>query len=381
MAHMCYNQAVMANLLGEFKKAFSGIFGKKHTAFVGIDIGTHSIKLVQFKKEAGQIVLETYGEVALGPYAEEPIGAITNLPPEKLSEALTNIIEQANITSRHATIAVPSAASLIFVLEIPIAVQGQSASVIRNEARKYVPVPLSEVSLDWQIIPENEVYGGKDNKKGDRKSFDYLVAVVRNDAVERFGAVLKTVKKFDANEFEIETFSTIRSSLKNELTPTLLVDFGASGTRMSIVEYGVVHKFHSVNRGSGYLTASLQKSLELEFEEAEALKKEVGLDQNHENKEACKILQTGVEYIMSEMHNVIFDYEKEHRKPINKIILTGGGSALRGLIPLIESRYKVTTTFANPFSRVLSPDFLEEVLENAGPEFAVACGLALRQLE
>jgi len=370
----------MANLLDQIKKTFSGLVGKKNTAFVGIDIGTHSIKIVQFKKETGRIVLETYGEVALGPYADESIGAITNLPTEKLSEALGNIIEQANISSRHATIAVPSSSSLIFVLSIPFAAERQSASVIKNEARKYIPVPLSEVSLDWWVIPENEVYGGED-KNPKQKDFDALVAVVRNDAVERFTDVFKVLEKFDDNEFEIETFSAIRASLKNELVPTLLVDFGASGTRMSIVEYGVIRKFHSVNRGSGYLSTSIQKSLEIPFKDAEELKKEVGLDENHPNKEAFEIIQTGVEYILSEMHNVIFDYEKEQNKPISKIILTGGGSLLKGLVPAIETRYKVTTAFADPFSKVLSPDFLEDVLQSAGPEFAVACGLALRQLD
>jgi type IV pilus assembly protein PilM len=371
----------MANLLGEFKKAFSGLFGKKHTSFVGVDIGTHSIKIVQFKKETGRIVLETYGEVALGPYAEEPIGSITNLPPEKLGEALVNIIEQANVNARHATIAVPSASSLIFVLRIPFAAERQSTSVIRNEARKYIPVPLSEVSLDWWVIPENEVYGNDSDENAAKRDFDALVAVVRNDVLERFKDSFKNVSTFDEREFEIETFSAIRGSLKNELVPTLLVDLGASGTRMSIIEYGVVRKFHSVNRGSAYITKSLQKSLEISFEDAESLKKEVGLDSTHENKEAYEIIKTGIGYVLSEMHNVVFDYEKEHRKPINKIILTGGGAQLQGLIPVIEERYKVTTTLADPFSKVLSPDFLEEVLAEAGPEFAVACGLALRQFE
>jgi len=81
------------------------------------------------------------------------------------------------------------------------------------------------------------------------------------------------------------------------------------------------------------------------------------------------------------MKNVIFDFEKEYKKPLNKIILTGGGSLLKGFKEDTESRYNITTVFADPFGKVISPDFLDEVLKKAGPEFAVAIGLALQGLE
>jgi type IV pilus assembly protein PilM len=369
------------SFIDNIKGIFSS-FGKgTPNTYVGIDIGSSYIKIVQLKKEHGHIVLETYGEVALGPYEEGHFaGELTNLSSEKMGEAIKNILEQANVTAKNAVISISSATSLIFILKLPKISESKISGVVENETRKYIPVPLSEVSLDWWIIPEKQIYGDEDLNKNDNE-IEVLVAAVRNEIVDRYNDIMTSLNKFTSPAYEIETFSAIRASFKHELSPVLLVDFGASGTRISIIEHGVVRKFHSINRGSAYLSNSLQKSLQIEFEDAEKIKRDVGLDNTHNNKEAYGIISAGVNYIFSEIKNVLFDFEKEYKKPVSKIILTGGGSLLNQFREQIESRYNITTVYADPFDKVVSPDFLEEVLVHAGPEFVVALGLALQGLE
>ncbi len=372
----------------DFKKIvsdfLSGLGKGNQDSFVGIDIGSSSIKVTQLKKENGQIILETYGEVVLGPYDNDrAAGELTNLEPEQMVEAIKNLLEQANVTSQNAVISISSATSLIFILKLPKISQRELSGVVENEARKYIPVPLTEVTLDWWIIPEKEVYGDEysaeeQNKKND---IDVLVAAVRNEVVDRYNEITSMLGKFNTPQYEIETFSAIRSSFKHELAPVMLIDFGASGTRISVIEHGVVRKFHSVSRGSAYLSSSLSKSLQIDFEEAEKLKREVGLDVTHKNEEAYRIISTGVNFIFSEIKNILFDFEKEYKKPVSKIILTGGGSMLNQFKEQLESKYNITTAYADPFSSAISPDFLEEVLVNTGPEFVVAVGLALQGLK
>jgi type IV pilus assembly protein PilM len=369
------------SLIDSLNSMFSG---KNSDTYVGIDIGSSTIKVVQLKKDKGRILLETYGEVALGPYQNDEgvVGQLTNLEIGKLTEALKNLLEQANVTATNALISVSSATSLIFILQLPSISQRELEGVVESEARKYIPVPLSEVSLDWWVIPDKEIYGEDENFTKDRKQkIDVLVAAVRNEVLERYSAVSQTLAKFSSTRYEIETFSAVRGSFKHELSPVMLLDFGASGVRMSVLEHGVVRKFRSVSRGSSYLSSSIQKSLELEFSEAEKLKREVGLNKEHSNAEVYNIISTGANYIFSEIQNVIFDFEKEYKKPISKIILTGGGCRLPDFKEQVESRYNITTVFANPFSKAMSPDFLDQVLEEAGPEFAVAVGLALQGVE
>jgi len=365
------------------KSIFSGIGGSKADTFVGIDIGSSYIKVTQLKKEKGRILLETYGEVALGPYeGEEGVaGQLTNLENDKLTSALKNLLEQANVTATSAVVSVSSATSLIFILTLPQISERELSGVIKNEARKYIPIPLSEVSLDWWMIPTRENYHDESMGSSRESHIDVLVAAVRNEVVDRYNLVSKNLGTFKNIAFEIETFSAVRGSFKHELSSVMLLDFGASGVRMSVIEHGVVRKFRAVNRGSAYLTSSLQKSLELDFEQAEALKRDVGLNKTHANTEAYNIISTGANYIFSKIQNVIFDFEKEYKKPISKIILTGGGSRLDRFREELESRYNINAVYSDPFSKAASPEFLEEVLQDAGPEFAVAIGLALQGIE
>ncbi len=371
------------SIVDNLKEIFSGLGSGKSSSYVGIDIGSAYIKIAQLKKDKGRILLETYGEVALGPYQKEDgeAGELTNLENEKLVEALRNLIEEANVTAKSSIISVSSSTSLIFILRLPKISQREISGVIQSEARKYIPVPLTEVSLDWWLIPEQESYEDENFGSSKKGEVDVLVAAVRNEVVNRYNDVAQELGKFSSTRFEIETFSAVRGSFKHELSPVMLLDCGAAGTRMSIIEHGVVRKFRAVNRGSSYLTSSLSKSLEIDFAEAEKLKREVGLQPNHPKTEAYNIINTGVNYIFSEIQNVIFDFEKEYKKPISKIILTGGGARLPQFKEVLETKYNITTVFADPFSKALSPDFLDGVLQSAGPEFAVAIGLALQGLE
>ncbi|MCI5050790.1 MAG: pilus assembly protein PilM, partial [Candidatus Pacebacteria bacterium] len=106
------------SFIDNMKGIFSGLGEPKSDTFVGIDIGSSYVKVAQLKKEKGRILLETYGEIALGPYQEEDgsSGELTNLENDKLAEALKNLLEQANVTSKSAVISVSSATSLIFIL-------------------------------------------------------------------------------------------------------------------------------------------------------------------------------------------------------------------------------------------------------------------------
>ena len=215
------------SIMDSLKGIFSGA-GKKPDAYVGIDIGSSHIKIAQVKKTGGRIILETYGAVALGPYEEERVaGELTNLENAKLTEALMNLLDQANVTAKGPVISISSASSLIFTLNLPQIDKKNLDGVVRSEARKYIPIPLTEVSLDWWVIPEQDVYGDEHEKSS---SVDVLVVAVRNEIVEKYADVVSGIKKLTTPQYEIETFSAIRGAFKHELSPVLMLDFGASGT-------------------------------------------------------------------------------------------------------------------------------------------------------
>ena len=128
---------------------FSKFSNKTDSAALGIDIGSSAIKIVQIKKKNGQAVLETYGELALGPYAGLGIGHAVQLAPDKIALALTDLMKEkeVNITTKKCGISIPFASSLMTVIEMPEVSPKQLAVMVPLEARKYIPVPISEVML------------------------------------------------------------------------------------------------------------------------------------------------------------------------------------------------------------------------------------------
>ncbi len=370
-----------------FKDILSNIkaFGKgSGDTALGVDIGSSSIKVVQIKKKDGKAVLVTYGMIGLGPYAEMDMGRVTNLSVDKTVEALNETLKQSSVTTNSGAISMPVQSSLIFTVDLPLNVKKTDmASVIATEARRYIPVPITEVSLDWFILPKKETTFLEANSSGNssqESKTEVLVVAIQNDAITRYRSIVDGCK-LQTDFFEIEVFSSIRSNFEHELSLVLLIDFGASRTKLSIVELGTVKSFHIVGRGGADISESISKSFSIPFTEAEKMKKEYGLYGNPNDKNLADIIKIHTDYIFSETNNVLLGYEKKYNRTISKVILTGGGALLKGIKEVAENNFKAEVEIGRPFRKVVAPAFLDKVLESTGPEFAIAVGLALRKLQ
>ena len=375
----------MNNLLKNLFSGFSKIGSGPRDSAVGIDIGSSAIKVVEIKKKGGKAVLETYGAIALGPYADLDAGRVTNLPVEKVVLALREVLKQSDVTGTTLALSIPVQSSLIFTLEFPAQIQdAEMATIIPTEARKYIPVPITEVSIDYFILPKKESsfeeMNNADLPPQPADKINVLVVATQNDAVARYRSIVSQCG-LSASFFEIEIFSSIRANFEHELSPVLLMDFGASCTKLSIVEFGMVKNYHTIDRGGADISNSISKSLSIPFSEAEKMKKEFGLFGNPVEKSLADIIKTHIDYIFSETNNVLLGYEKKDNRTINKVIFTGGGSLLKGLKEVAVNNFRAEIEIGHPFSKVNAPAFLEKVLLTMGPEFAVALGLALRKLQ
>ncbi|MFA6397739.1 MAG: pilus assembly protein PilM, partial [Candidatus Paceibacterota bacterium] len=108
---------------------------------------------------------------------------------------------------------------------------------------------------------------------------------------------------------------------------------------------------------------------------------EFGLLGDPKDKNILDIIKLSADYIFSETNSIVLNYEKKYNKTIGKVILTGGGSLLKGFIERATDNFKCDVVYGDPFAKTETPEFLNEVLKNAGPEFSVAVGLALRKLQ
>lgn len=353
-------------------------FTKPVNSVVGIDIGTSAIKVVQLRRESGKIVLETYGELGLGSYANDKSGRVVTLSPDGIAKAVGDILRESNVTTKASIISIQSQATLIFLLELPEVSESELANIIPNEARKYIPVPLTEVSLDWYIVPKKETYAEEQQAEGQRKMMEVVVVAVRNETLSQYKEI-STKASLEIRGEEIEIFSAIRSVFHREIAPTLVVDYGAGTTKVSVVEYGVVRAYHVINRGSAFTSEALARSMNIDFDKAEEMKKSVGLTGSGDQEKIAESIAADTQYIINEIQTILLQYERQSHKAISKVILTGGGSALPGFLEKIHAAFGVDVMYGDPFDKAESPEFMHPVLKKAGPEFTIAMGLALKE--
>src|SRR3990167_5542902 len=375
----------MANIFDKILNLNIGGGGK---SVLGIDIGSSAIKIVQIKKDKGKAVLENYGELALGPTAGLEVGRATNLPPEKILGAIKDLLQETKINATYGAISIPLSASLLSIIEMPRLDKKKLEAMIPLEARKYIPVPISEVLLDWWVMPERnrDIEEETEKPAGEgatevKNTLEVLIAAIHNEAINKYQA-MKTGAGLSSALFEIEIFSTIRAVIGHDLAPIMILDMGAGSTKLAMIEYGVIRNSpHIINMGSQDITLALSASLGISVAEAEQLKREAGLSPKSVNgKNVNDIISLTLDNIFGEAKRVLINYQKRYNKTVSKIILTGGGVLLKGLPAVATKNRSEEVVLGDPFSKVDTPAFLGSTLQENGPEFAVAIGLALKAM-
>lgn len=347
---------------------------------IGIDVGSSSLKVVQLRREGGTAVLETYGELALGPYSGGEVGTATNLPAAKIAESLRDLLREANVTTKDAGVSIPFSRSLLTLVSLPYRDNpDEQKTVIELEARKYIPVPVSEVQLDWFILPQSIAEGTEKGKVEPPQKVDVLLVAVHNDELKLLEQVVQGAE-LAASFYEIEIFSTIRSVVDEPVKPVLVLDIGASATKVYVVEHGVVALSHNIPKGGQDVTRTIATAHDMPIAKAEILKKEHGFRAGEAGYDR-ETIELVFSRIFEEAKRAMAQYEAGAGKAVSALILTGGGGVTKELGTYAQTFFSVPVQVADPFNKAEAPAFMQPVLKEIGPEFAVAVGLALRKLE
>jgi len=203
-----------------------------------------------------------------------------------------------------------------------------------------------------------------------------LLVAVHNDELSLLQNIIAGAG-LTASFYEIEIFSTIRAVVDELVRPVMVIDVGAASTKVYVVEHGVVAISHAIGVGSQDITRAIAISGNISIVSAEALKKEEGLRDGG----ALGSPELVFSRIFSEVRRVLVQYETAHKKSVSSIIFTGGGGVTKELDAYAKNVFSIDVRVADPFVKTEAPAFMRPVLEEIGPEFAVAVGLALRKLE
>ena len=176
----------------------------------------------------------------------------------------------------------------------------------------------------------------------------------------------------------------MRAALDHGIAPVAVVDMGAATTKFYVVERGVIHESHIISHGSQDGTLAAARSLNIPIADAEQRKRKFGLVGDPTvsgNVQLKQSLELTLSTLLSELARTITAYEARTNQPLSALVLTGGGATLKGLKEFAQKSIQTELRLADPFSKTQAPAFLEEILKEAGPEFSVAVGLALRRLQ
>ena len=365
--------------------SFRSFFKRGQRSAVGIDIGSSSVKVVQARKEKGVAVLETYGSLAIGPYVEGlEIGQCANADEEVLHTVLTALLKEAKVTATSVCIAIPFHASLISLIDVPPLSDEKIGQAVPFEAKRYIPVPLEDVSIDWFVVPRAlleqddrsifEEDGALPVKEEKRKVL--LIAIHNHELLKHKNVLSRT--DLDVKFFEIEIFSTLRSSVYENRLPFIIIDIGARTSKFYVVEHGIILRSLFINQGGQAITEAIVKAENISFKEAEYKKREYGFSIPESTSRHAMALVT--DEIFTEANNTIVNFEQKYHQSISKVILTGGGAAMSGMIEEAKKKTNIEVEIANPFGRLRHPAFLSDSLQKSGSEFTVAVGSVLRAL-
>lgn len=356
------------------KNTLNSFFAKKDSTpvVVGVDIGASSIKLVEMTVRNGKVVLNNYGSIAIGPYANSPVGSTPNAKPEEIAKALTELFTETTASKNKVGVTLPTSSSLFRDISIPDTITGDEVkTVITTEARKVIPVPGSEVDIDWlpipnDIVPDNELTKNKNH---------YLLIALSHESQKHVESYMN-LANIKPVMYELEVFSSMRSIYEHERAPIVLIDLGAAHIKVSIIHEGVIRRAVSLDRGFNYLDNSIM-SENLSFESARKIKHESSIagQDEYETK-----LRDAYVSLMKDVQSVINEYEKYSSTAVIRAVILGGGAEMRNIVSYTESVLGIPTEKSKPFTRAEVPDLVVGIIDNIEPEFTIAAGIALRLL-
>ncbi len=342
---------------------------------VGIDIGSSSIKVVELQDRKGIITLTTYGEIQIGPYAGKQIGESVVLDSKQEQEALIDVIRESAVKARNAVFAMPLSSSFVTNVSIEADPDVDLSSLVRVEAKKVIPASLSEITMDWAEVGMTK----KESETGGAKYRNVLIAAIQNSAFERYN-VLMQFAGLAQPPTEIECFSAIRGLYSADTENIVILDIGATSSKLYITHKGVLVRMYRIRAGGALATKRIAEVLEISFEEAEKSKFSVDR-KGSQFSDIKRAHDSSYERTFREFKQVLQEYEQKTGNIIASVHLAGGGSTFPGMSTYLKGVLEKEIIMANPFSKVAYPAFMEDTMYEIGPSFVVALGAAMRQFE
>lgn len=349
---------------------------------LGIDIGTASIKLVELEKSGGRLSLSNYGLFELkGGVADSPTAAgrgILKLPDEEIIWGIKELLSKSGIKSRDVVASIPSFSTFSTIIEMPYLSEEDLAKALPFEAKKYIPLPLNEVILDWSIIGISNQQPPTNTGGAKPTTVEVFIAAVPKDETARYQRMIKGAG-LNLRALELENTALVRALLGNDPAPTAIINIGGRSTSIVIVNKGYERVSHNYEVGGFEITKSIAGSLKVSLDKADELKRKIGLKPSDENivNEAMISL---IDMMAFETKKTITNYENSKGVKVSKVLLVGGLTNMPHFVGYFQKKLNMDAYSANAFARIVYPQQLSPVIQELANTFAISVGLAMREI-
>ena len=348
------------------------LFGnKRQTPVLGIDISSSSVKLLELSRNGDKYRVESYAVASLPPNSvvEKNIAEL-----EAVAETIAKALTLSKSRLKSASVAVAGSAVITKLIDMPAGLNDDSMETqITLEADQYIPYPLDEVAIDFEVQGESE-------RNPDQ--VEVLLAACRRenvdlrvDALEMADVVTKVV---DVEAYAIErAFELIGSQLDcEEGSAVAIVDIGATMTTLSVLVNGQTVYTREQLFGGKQLTEEIQRRYGLSLEEAGLAKKQGGLPDDYEPE----VLEPFKDAVVQQVtRSLQFFFSSSQYNDVDQIVLAGGVASMPGLADLVQEKLGTPTVVANPFADMaIASKVNTTALSNDAPALMIACGLAMR---
>lgn len=335
------------------------LFFKKKPSILGVDIGTSDIKIVQLTHEGERPHLDTYGIVNLSYQLNTDD---SNAVVAKAADILKQLVEHAGATTKRCVISLPNSAVFTSIIEMPDLSEKDLEKAIQFEAKKYVPLPISEVILSWSVVGKNEA----------AKTRSILLTAVPKHLRESY-LKLFALAGLELEVIEIEALALIRSLVFDTKSNHVIIDIGAKSTGINFIKEGFLQLSRSVNVGGDTITSQIAQVLNISQSRAEQFKKDFGISGTFIPEAVKPVLET----IRNETKQLFTIYQAKGVS-VGKVVLVGGGAGLPGLVEFF-SELGVPVELGDPLHALSYPPAVETVLRRYALHLSVAIGLAMNK--
>ena len=351
-----------------------GVITKSQPALVGVDISSTAVKLLQLSRSGNRYRVEHYAVEPLPPNAVVEKNIVE---PEAVGEAIKRAVSRSGTRARHAAAAVAGSAVITKVIPMPADLDDDDMeSQIELEAVNYVPYPIEEVNLDFEVLGP---------MPGNPESVQVLLAASRAENVEVRASALElgglTPKVMDVEVFAIENaFALLADQLNIPKDGIVaLIDSGATMTTLNVLRNGRNLYNREQVFGGKQLTDEVMRRYGLSYEEAGMAKRQGGLPERYE----AEVLEPFKEAMVQQVSRLLqFFYAGSEHNRVDQVVLAGGCAAIPGIAQMVEEQLGVPTIVANPLAHMtLGPRVQAHALAQDAPALMIACGLALRSFD